>query len=541
MRKSLPWGMSLLDLFCPVTQERKLVTYRFFILFLTFSTYVCFHMSRKPISVVKPVLANCTRDPVTGGILPNGTCTSDFITQFNGKGEDILWLEGILDGIYLMSYAGFMFISGILAERINLRYFLALGAIFSGLFTYAFGVGRYWGFKSFYYYAFVQFLGGAFQSTGWPGVVTVVANWFGKAKKGLIFGIWNSHTSIGNILGSTIAAAFVNDNWGLSFIVPGMIIAGMGFLLWLFLVPHPADVYLDVDIQESSQLQDSTHDTYSPVEKESSPLLDDDYYGPRERRGLGYQSVDSSPTTERNEHAMLAPVETEEKPIGFLDAVKIPGVIEFSLCLFFAKLVSYTFLYWLPTFIKDNGHNIKTDTAALLSTLFDVGGIFGGVIAGLASDYSGKSATTCAVMLVFAIPVMLTYEAFGSQCHLDMNKNDHCYTGNISLLILVGLLVNGPYALITTAVSAQLGRHPSIGHNSMALATVTSIIDGTGSVGAAVGPLLAGTIHGIKNTFWMLVIADILALVLLSRLVVNDIKIWREDTRRSQSENMLND
>ncbi|CAB4070336.1 SLC37A1_2 [Lepeophtheirus salmonis] len=136
-----------------------------------------------------------------------------------------------------------------------------------------------------------------------------------------------------------------------------------------------------------------------------------------------------------------------------------------------------------------NCHNIKTDTAALLSTLFDVGGIFGGVIAGLASDYS----------------------------------------------------VNGPYALITTAVSAQLGRHPSIGHNSMALATVTSIIDGTGSVGAAVGPLLAGTIHGIKNTFWMLVIADILALVLLSRLVVNDIKIWREDTRRSQSVNMLND
>ena len=27
------------------------------------------------------------------------------------------------------------------------------------------------------------------------------------------------------------------------------------------------------------------------------------------------------------------------------------GVVEFSLCLFFAKLVSYTFLYWLPTFI----------------------------------------------------------------------------------------------------------------------------------------------------------------------------------------------
>ena len=31
------------------------------------------------------------------------------------------------------------------------------------------------------------------------------------------------------------------------------------------------------------------------------------------------------------------------------------GVVEFSLCLFFAKLVSYTFLYWLPAFIKEAG------------------------------------------------------------------------------------------------------------------------------------------------------------------------------------------
>lgn len=29
------------------------------------------------------------------------------------------------------------------------------------------------------------------------------------------------------------------------------------------------------------------------------------------------------------------------------------GVIEFSVCLFFAKFVSYTFLYWLPRIIKD--------------------------------------------------------------------------------------------------------------------------------------------------------------------------------------------
>ena len=36
-------------------------------------------------------------------------------------------------------------------------------------------------------------------------------------------------------------------------------------------------------------------------------------------------------------------------------SINIQGVIEFSISLFFAKLVAYTFLYWLPTFIKETG------------------------------------------------------------------------------------------------------------------------------------------------------------------------------------------
>ena len=41
------------------------------------------------------------------------------------------------------------------------------------------------------------------QSTGWPGVVAVMGNWFGK-NRGLFLGIWNAHTSLGNILGTAI-------------------------------------------------------------------------------------------------------------------------------------------------------------------------------------------------------------------------------------------------------------------------------------------------------------------------------------------------
>ena len=50
-------------------------------------------------------------------------------------------------------------------------------------------------------------------------------------------GVWNSHTSVGNILGALVAGWFVDTDWSLSFIVPGVIIIIMTFPLWLFLVP----------------------------------------------------------------------------------------------------------------------------------------------------------------------------------------------------------------------------------------------------------------------------------------------------------------
>lgn len=103
----------------------------------------------------------------------------------------------------------------------------------------------------------------------------------------------------------------------------------------------------------------------------------------------------------------------------------------------------------------------------------------------------------------------------------------------ILLLLIAGILVNGPYALITTSVSAELGQHSSLEGNAKALATVTAIIDGTGSIGAAVGPLMAGMISsgGWNNVFYMLIVADIVAMLLLTRLVKKEFSRLRRTAR----------
>merc|ERR1719457_282101 len=105
-----------------------------------------------------------------------------------------------------------MFFSGFIAERMNIRYFLATGMVLSGGACIFFGLASYLNVHSIYYFICIQIFFGVVQSSSWPGVVSVMGNWFGKGKRGLIMGLWMSHTSIGNILGSLIAGVFVSSN-----------------------------------------------------------------------------------------------------------------------------------------------------------------------------------------------------------------------------------------------------------------------------------------------------------------------------------------
>lgn len=174
-----------------------------------------------------------------------------------------------------------------------------------------------------------------------------------------------------------------------------------------------------------------------------------------------------------------------------------------------------------------DGVYLSNEESGNLSTLFDVGGLVGGILAGYISDHLDARAITAASFMYCAIPALFFYRSYG---HVSMALN-------IVLMLIAGMFVNGPYALITTAVSADLGTHSSLKGNSRALATVTAIIDGTGSIGAAIGPLLTGYIsaESWNGVFTMLMIAALIAGLLLTRLVVAEIAA-KIQYSRSQAE-----
>lgn len=227
-------------------------TYKYSVLVLTFLCYTAFHAARKPPSIVKSVLKG---NAEAGGAAVNAI---DGWEPFNGEnGSSKL---GQVDTAFLGAYAIGMFFAGHLGDRVDLRYFLTVGMLGSGLCVGLFGMGFFWETHDLKYFVIVSLLGGLFQSSGWPSVVSIMANWFGKGKRGLIMGIWNAHTSLGNILGTVIAASVLASGWGFSFVLPGFLIAGLGVLIFCTLVVQPSDIGLPSPYE---QLRDSDKDEVS--------------------------------------------------------------------------------------------------------------------------------------------------------------------------------------------------------------------------------------------------------------------------------------
>lgn len=318
-----PLGIRFLEYIKGTTLSYK--TYQAIVLIVTFLAYASYHATRKTTSIVKSTL-----DPQSSSVglklYPwritylqepprRSQMLGDGWAPFNGS--DGTALLGELDVAFLAVYAVGMYFSGHFGDRTNLRIFLTVGMVGTGLFTSLFGIG-YWGnIHSFFYFLIVQMIAGLFQSTGWPSVVAVVGNWFGKSKRGLIMGIWNAHTSVGNIAGSLIASALLSYGWGWSFVVPGLMIAFIGLVVFLLLPVNPESVGADRE-------DDELHSPKKIGEGVAQPLLNSETVG-------------------------------KDKAVGFIQAWKIPGVAPFALCLFFAKLVAYTFLYWLPFYITNTG------------------------------------------------------------------------------------------------------------------------------------------------------------------------------------------
>ena len=160
-------------------------------------------------------------------------------------------------------------------------------------------------------------------------------------------------------------------------------------------------------------------------------------------------------------------------------------MLAFSFSFFCVKFSVYSYLLWLPTFFTRHLKFTKQHTANLLS-FFELGTLFGGFSLGLLSDltYGKRSPVILSAILLSLLLSLLLTTAFASLSTAML----------LMILFFLGLNLGGLHHLLCVTCSADLGQ------KKKATATITGIIDGTGSLGAAAGQLVVGT--AVERVGW---------------------------------------
>ena len=467
---------------------------------LTFFGYAFFHACRKAFSNVK--------DPLQKELTPSAKVicpwphsnSSDCVLKpydtwnsrhvFKSTNEANIFL-GTLDTIFLFSYAVGLYISGMIGDRLNLRLVLTFGMCMSAVVFFIFGfISEHFGIYNKYFYGVFFMLNGLLQSTGWPATVAVMGNWFSKSTRGSVFGFWSANASVGNIIGSLMVASVLNYGYEFGILITSFLLFCGGILVFFCLNPKPEDIGLE-PTRESEDNVASSPVNNQPKDKE--PLLQD----------TSLQQLRDPQ------------IEVDSKALGFFQSLMLPGVIPYSLSYACLKLVNYSFFFWLPVYLSQGLH-WKDKKSDELSNFYDIGGIVGGIIAGVASDLIGLRSPVVCSMLVLSMVSLFIYGNTGSD-----------YDTNVAFMTLTGLMVGGPANLISSAISADLGKQVALRGNEAALATVTGIVDGTGSVGAAIGQYLVPQIDdlfGWHAVFYFLIIMTFLSGVCLIPMLIRDIR-----------------
>jgi len=134
---------------------------------------------------------------------------------------------GFLATVLSLSYGLSKFLSGILGDRANARYFMAIGLILTGVFNILFGMS-----SSILWFAIFWGFNGWFQGFGWPPCARLLTHWYSHSERGSWWASWNVSHNVGGAIIPIIAAVCATYwGWRYAMYVPGVLCIGMGFVL----------------------------------------------------------------------------------------------------------------------------------------------------------------------------------------------------------------------------------------------------------------------------------------------------------------------
>ncbi|MEG0287569.1 MAG: MFS transporter [Victivallaceae bacterium] len=357
---------------------------------------------------------------------------------------------GLLGSILYISYGISKFVSGIASDQSNPRFFMSLGLIITGLTNIFFGLS-----SSLLLFSVFWGINGWFQGWGWPPCARLLTHWYSRSERGTWWSVWSTSHNIGGFLIPILMAYLVKYfDWRWAMAIPGLSCIVMGLLLM-------------------NRLRDTPQSLGLPsIEKFRND----------------YQGVEASQEKELSTTQILFDYVLTNKWLWLLAAAS-----------FFIYVVRMAINDWSALFLIDT-KKYSVLKANICVSVFEIGGLFGMLIAGRLSDKwsQGKRGP---MNTLFSLGMVLSVLGFW------LYSKENFYL-DATFLFWIGFFLFGPQMLIGLA-AAELSHKKAAG-------TASGFAGWFAYFGAAFAGYPLGKIadHGWDGYFLTLTVCGLIAVLL---------------------------
>ncbi|MDH4873265.1 MFS transporter [Pseudomonas sp. BN515] len=328
-----------------------------------------------------------------------------------------------LDALYLAAYAVGQFTWGIFADRFGPRVVVLGGLVISALVAVVMGT-----FATLPIFATCMVVQGLAQSTGWSGLCKNIGSFFATRERGRVLGYWSTCYAFGGLVATPFAGWWAYDvfqDWRMAFISSALVVGTVAVLFFFLQRNKPEDV------------------GHAPVEVETASS------GPRESHWNALRKV-----------------------------IKNRTVLVLGLAYFLLKPARYAILLWGPVIVYERMPAIGKVASAIVPTAFELAGLVGPILIGIASDklFGARRMPACVFSLI-ALTVCLAL-------FVPAMQSGSLYLV-VGLLFMMGMTLYGPDSMISSSAAIDFGTQEAAG-------TAAGFVNGCGSVGAILGGLLPG-------------------------------------------------
>ncbi|WP_420421902.1 MFS transporter family glucose-6-phosphate receptor UhpC [Simkania sp.] len=316
---------------------------------------------------------------------------------------------GILCSLLSISYGVSKFLSGVISDKANLRYFMGFGLIMTGVFNLFVGFS-----SSLILFGLFLGLNGLFQGWGSPPCARLLTYWYSQKERGRWWGVWNTSHNIGGALIPLICAVAIQlYGWRYAMYLPGALAIIVGFFLINRIRDNPKA--LGLPTVEKFRNDYTTESDVALDEEEES----------KEKRPQGSREI-------------LTEYVLKSKFIWIL-----------AISFFFVYVIRTAVNDWIQLYLMESkGFSLMVAGSCVF--WFEIGGIFGSLAAGWLSDtvFKGKRGP---VNVLFSLGIICTLFTLWTVPSSSVAL--------ISVIMFsIGFLIFGPQMLIGMAAAEMAGK-----------------------------------------------------------------------------------